>query len=347
MPVKTNSLFGKKPLAIEKRSLELPEIAEDGALVKVRACGVCGTDLNFIRDWTGEPRPLGHEISAEVLETGKNVRGVKPGDTVTVEDCSMCGVCRDCKSGRSELCRNMHTLNDYPGMGEYLVVHAGNLNVCNGLDYVSACLTEPLAVALSAVAAAEIRPGFSVMVLGAGPIGLMIAKLARITGAGFVGIAGRNDDTAAAGARLALAGKLGCGLVVKTETEDIRSAVGKYFPNGVDRVIVTSPPRTMYDAFKIIRYGGIITFLGLSFDGNHVIDFDVNAAIFNKTVLRPVFAEPAVNFPAATELIKRGLIDASLFATHFFSFDNAREVLGKTLSGEIPVIKPVFLPFGK
>jgi threonine dehydrogenase-like Zn-dependent dehydrogenase len=102
----------------------------------------------------------------------------------------------------------------------------------------------------------------------------------------------------------------------------------------------------MYDAFKIIRFGGIITFLGLSFGGKNIINFDVNAAIFNKTTLRPVFAEPAANFPASAALIKNGMVDASLFQTHFCSFDTVAETMRSVLESTAPVIKPVFLPWG-
>ncbi len=342
--MKTQSFFGKKRLHLERRCLDLPEVGEQMVLVRVLACGICGTDLNFIRDWEGDFQPLGHEISAEVVEVGAGITTIRPGDLVTVEDCSMCGTCEDCKKGHSELCRRMYTLNGFPGMGEYLVVKAANLNVFHGLDPVSASLTEPLAVALSAVLAAQMPPCGSVMVLGSGPIGLLCARVAKISGAGFVGISGRSADTPMARARLALAEKLGCDLVVKTAVEDIRETVLKHYPSGVDRVIVTSPPKSLDDAFRIIRYGGTIVFLGLSFAGENCINFDVNAAIFNKTTLKPCFAEPAIHFPTATELIRKGMIDASLFQTHTFRPDQAQEVLTATLEGSLPVIKPVFIP---
>ena len=91
--------------------------------------------------------------------------------------------------------------------------------------------------------------------------------------------------------------------------------------------------------------GGTIAFLGLSFGGDSVIPFDVNEAIFNKTTLRPVFAEPAIDFALATELIKQNKVDASLFQTHTFSFHNAKEHFAAALSGNLPVIKSVFLPW--
>jgi len=342
--MKTKSLFGKKYLDIETRELDLCPGPCD-VIVKVLACGVCGTDLNFLRDYDADYMPLGHEIAGEVILCGSEVKNVSPGMTVTVEDCSMCGSCPDCKSGHPEFCRNMHTLNGFPGMGQYVMVDAGNLNVCTGLDPVHACLTEPLAVALAAVGKADIPFNGSVMIFGAGPIGLLTAALARKRGAGFVGISARSDESPMNQARLALAGKLGCDLIVVTKKQDLVGEVRKKFPKGVDRVIVTSPPASAADAFGIIRFGGAISLLGLSFRGDHVIPLDVNAAIFNKTTINTVFAEPAVGFAAAAELIRRGIIDASLFQTHTFGFEDAQKILSANLSGSLPVIKSVFTPF--
>src|ERR1017187_8903467 len=91
--MKTNGLFGRKFLDIQERSREIGPPDEDHVIVKIHACGVCGTDVNFVRDWPDDPMPLGHEISAGVVEIGKNVRSVKPGDRVSAEDCTMCGIC--------------------------------------------------------------------------------------------------------------------------------------------------------------------------------------------------------------------------------------------------------------
>ena len=91
-------------------------------MVKVMACGVCGTDINFVRDWSGDPMALGHEIAAEVMEAGSSVKDLQPGDRVIVEDCTMCGICDACKSGHPELCRNMYSVEGQPGMGQYMSV---------------------------------------------------------------------------------------------------------------------------------------------------------------------------------------------------------------------------------
>ena len=202
--MESRGLFGKKFLDITERTMKIDSPSEDHVVVKVHACGVCGTDINFVRDWTDEPMPLGHEISAEVVEVGKNVTSVKVGDRVIVEDCTMCGICVDCKSGHPELCRNMYDMENQPGMGQYMSVRFNCLNKFEGLDYVTACLTEPLAVSLTSVLLAEVPIGGSVVVLGNGPLGLMAARLARARGLPARGAAPRSaqGDGSGAGRRL-------------------------------------------------------------------------------------------------------------------------------------------------
>jgi len=344
--LKSRGLWGKKFLDIQERVTEIGPPDEDHVIVKVHACGVCGTDINFVRDWEDEPMALGHEIAAEVIEVGKNVTSVKPGDRVIVEDCTMCGICENCKSGHPEFCRNMYDMEGQPGMGEYMSVRFNSLDKFEGLDYVSASLTEPLAVSLTAVLNAEIPLGGTVLVLGPGPLGLMCATLAKLRGASFVGITGLPADNPREKARLDLAKELGCDLTIEVGKQDVEDEIKTRFPNGVDRVIVSSPPRSIYDAFKVIRFGGIITYFGLHFGGKNVIDVDINDMIFRKITLRPTFAEPAINFPISNRLLKDGLVDASQLVTHTFGFGDAKEVMGAVIDGSQPIIKAVMLPNG-
>ena len=340
----SRGLYGKKYLDIEERTIDIGAPDEDHVIVKVKACGVCGTDINFVRDWESGHMPLGHEISGEVVDVGKNVTDVKPGDSVIVEDCTMCGVCTDCKSGHPEFCRNMYDMESQPGMGEYLSVRYNCLNRYEGLDHVSACLTEPLAVSLTAVENAHIPLGGSVVVLGPGPLGLMAAKVAKLRGAGFVAITGLPADNPRERARLDLARQFGCDMVIEAVGNSIEEKIKEVFPNGVDRVIVSSPPESMYDAFKIIRFGGIITYFGLHFGGKNVIDLDVNDMIFRKISLIPTFAEPAINFPVSNRLLREGLVDAKKLITHTFSFENTKTTFESVINGSEPVIKAVMLP---
>lgn len=339
--MRSKGLFGRKYLDIQVREREIGPLAEDNVLVQVKACGVCGTDINFVRDWEDEHMPLGHEIAAEVVAVGSNVSSVKPGDRVIVEDCSMCGVCENCKSGNPQFCREMFSMNGQPGMGEYLSVRYNCLDKFEGLDYVSASLTEPLAVSLTAVMNAEIPLGGSVVVLGDGPLGLMAAKLAKLRGAGFVAITGLPADNERDKARLAAAANFGCDIAIEVGKQSVEDEILGRFANGVNRVIVTAPPASMYDALKIIRFGGIITFLGLHFGGGNMIEIDVNDLIFRKIRLIPTFAEPAIYFPVSNTLLREGIVDAGLLVTHTFGFQNARDTMNAVVSGSEPIIKAV------
>jgi threonine dehydrogenase-like Zn-dependent dehydrogenase len=342
--MQSRGLFGKGRLEISERTREVPPPGQEQVVVKVHACGVCGTDVNFVRDWADEPMPLGHEISAEVVEAGTGVTTVKPGDRVIVEDCTMCGVCEDCKSGRPQLCRNMYGLDGQPGMGEYLSVRFNSLDRYEGLDHLSACLTEPLAVAITSVLNAQVPPGGSVAVLGPGPLGLMSARVARLCGAGYVAIVGLPAESPRERARLALAGRMGCDDVLQSGRQDVEAEIKRRFPKGVDRVIVSSPPESLADALRIIRFGGIVTFYGLDFGGRSTVKVDINDLIFRKITLVPTFAEPAINFPVALRLLREGLVDAGALVTHTFGFDAAREIFTGIVDGSLPAVKAVMLP---
>ena len=342
----SKGLYGKKYLDIQVREHEIAAPGDDHVIVKVHACGVCGTDLHFVGDWTDEHVALGHEIAAEVLEVGKNVVGLAPGDRVIIEDVSMCGICEDCKSGHPEFCRNLFSIEGQPGMGQYMSVRYNSCVKFEGLDYVSACLTEPLAVSLTSVINADIPLGGSVLVLGPGPLGLMAAQLAKLRGAGFVAITGLAADNPREKARLAAAPEFGCDMVIEIGKQDVEEEIKRRFPKGVDRVIVSAPPKSMPDALKVIRYGGLITFFGIHLGGQSTVNIDINDLIFRKITLVPTFAEPAINFPISNRLLKDGLVDASKIVTHTFGFDDAVATITANVDGSLPIIKAVMLPNG-
>ena len=344
--MKSRAVYAKGQMDFEIREEEVGPPANREVVVKVHACGICGTDVNFARDWAEDYMPLGHEIAAEIVEVGKDVPNLKVGDKVIVEDCTMCGVCENCKTGNVFFCRNMYDLGGKPGMANYMCVRQNSCVPFDGLDYKYASLTEPLAVSLTAVLNAEIPLDGSVAVLGPGPLGLMAAQVAKLRGASFVALTGLNRKTAREKARMDLAPDYGADLVIEAETESVEEKIKAKFPNGVDRVIVTSPPKSMYDALKIIRFGGIITFLGLHFGGQDSIELSINDLVFNKTTLRPTFAEPAINFPLSNHLLAEGLVDPTKLITHTPSLDELKDTIASIISGDKPIVKAVCLPNG-
>jgi len=342
--MKTIGLYGRKYLEIEEREMEVRSPGHEEVIVRVLACGICGTDLNFVRQWTGPAMALGHELAGEVVEVGAGVRTVSVGDQVIVEDCTLCGTCAACKGGRPDLCRTMFGLEGQSGMGQYLCLRHNSLIKYEGLEATHACLTEPLAVCLNAVLAARIPFQGSVAVLGSGPLGLMTARVAKLQGAGFVALTGVNTRTPLGRARLARAERLGLDRVIDAGESGWENAIRDVCPGGVDRVIVSSPPESINDALKIVGYGGTITFFGLHFGGRNTINVDINDLIFRKVTLQPFFAEPAINFHGALDLLKKGLVPAAEIVSHVRGVKEARRTLAGIVEGAEPVIKAVLLP---
>ncbi|MGA2762140.1 MAG: alcohol dehydrogenase catalytic domain-containing protein [Spirochaetia bacterium] len=342
--MKSKGIYGKKFLDIEVREREIAPARGQRVVVKVMACGVCGTDLNLVRDWAGDAMALGHEIAAEVVEVGSDVTDLRAGDRVVVEDCTMCGICDSCKSGRPDLCRNMHSVEGQPGMGQYMSVLRNSLIKCEGMDFRTACLTEPLAVSLTSVITADIPLGGSVLVLGNGPLGLMSALLARQRGASFVAMAGRSPDTPLRSARMRAAEDAGFDMVVDSGRESVPERVKSRIPSGMDRVIVSAPPQSLPDALAAVRFGGRIIFYGLHLGGKNVVPIDVNELIFRKISLVPAFAEPAINFPLSLQLLREGRIDAGKVITHTFGLAEAAGAMAAMVNGTLPAIKSVIIP---
>jgi len=342
--MKTTGLFGRKYLQLEERETELGAPAFEEALVEIHACGVCGTDLNFLKQWEGEPMPLGHELAGEIVAAGAGVPGFKPGDRVVLEDCSLCGVCADCKNGRADLCRNMHTLNHQSGMGRYMRVRYNHLVPFTDIPFEEACLTEPLSVCVNSVLTARIPFNGTVAVLGCGPLGLMTARVARLYGAGRVFLTEADTGSLVGQARVEKARAWGFDQIIDARAEDVEAAVKKHCPDGVDRVIVSSPPESIHDALKIIRYGGVITFYGLHFGGRSRIEVDINDLVFRKITLQPYFPEPAINFRISLDLIRTGRVPVRDLISHTFTRAGARDLFTSIIEGTKPVIKAVMRP---
>lgn len=337
-------LFGRKYVQVELREYELGPVGPNEALVEVRASGVCGTDLNFLRDSEDGFHAMGHELSGVVLETGSLVRNVRPGDKVVVEDVAACGTCRDCQEGRIHLCRNLLSGEGRPGLATHVRIHANCLVPFDGLSFEAASLAEPLAVGITASVESDIPLGGSVVVFGHGPIGLLAARCAVLRGAGLVAVVGTERDTPLGAKRLAVAESLGCALTLESRKADVAAEIRKVLPAGADRVIVTSPPRTVPEALKCVRFGGRVSVLGIDFSGNETVPVNVNDLVFGKVDLKGVIAEPAMYFPTALRLLASKAVDPDLFQTHFCTFSDLAPTLRDVLERKIPAVKVCLRP---
>jgi len=335
--------FARSPFDFQIRDIEPREPGPDEVLVRVKACGLCGTDLHFARDWQGDYQPLGHEIAAEVVEVGSENIPYEPGNRVIVEDVAQCGICEHCKSGKPYLCRNMYDLGGQPGMAEMMTVNYHLLEPFDGIEWAHASLVEPMAVAWNTVLNGRIPLGGSVVVTGPGPIGLMCVYLAKMRGAGKVLLVGSSRKRTRGRVRLEAGEKLGADAVVEALEVDAAEAVKKVFPEGADSVLVTSSPNTLPKSLDMVRFGGTVSFIGIDLGGRNTVPIDVNKLVFGKISLIPTFAEPAQNFPDTIRVLKSGRFDASLLVNRTFSFDELREVFLTSDRGEAPILKAVLL----
>ena len=183
----------EKPGEFILKEKEAPVRKENEALLQINKVGICGTDLHAYagnQAFFTYPRILGHELASEVLEIGENERGIKAGDKVVVMPYVSCGKCIACRNGKTNCCTNISVLGVHGdgGMQEQITVPSNILLKANNLSNDQMAIVEPLAIGAHAVRRADIKPGETVAVVGCGPIGIGIMKLAQIAGAKVVAI---------------------------------------------------------------------------------------------------------------------------------------------------------------
>lgn len=183
----------EKPGDFQLKEKEAPVRKENEALLQINKVGICGTDIHAYggnQAFFTYPRILGHELASEVLEIGENERGIKAGDKVVVMPYISCGKCIACRNGKTNCCTNITVLGVHGdgGMQEQITVPADILLLANNLSDDQMAIVEPLAIGAHSIRRANVQPGETVVVVGCGPIGIGIMKLAQIEGAKVIAI---------------------------------------------------------------------------------------------------------------------------------------------------------------
>ena len=264
-----NALLLKEYMNLELVQMPNPEIGPQDVLVRVRACGICGSDVHGLDGKTGRripPLVMGHEAAGEVVETGAQVHDLKPGDRVTFDSTVYCGQCFFCARGDVNLCDNREVLGVSPGpyrrhgaFAEYVAVPRRIMyRLPDNLSYEQAALIEAVSVAVHAVGITPVRLGDTAVVVGAGMIGLLTVQSVRLAGASQI-IAIDPDDS-----RLKLALDMGATTVVNPKNEDAVSVIherseGRGADIALECVGATDPIRT---AIAGVRKGGAVTLVG-------------------------------------------------------------------------------------
>ncbi len=225
--MKAAVLRGARQITVEE--VPYPRLEPGGVIIKVRACGICGSDLHLYRHAPAEPVRMGHEFSGDVVEVGANIKGVRVGDRLAAMCGEGCGICFWCKQGQWLKCKEMKLLG-YGGpdgaYAEYVSVPHLELGIYaallpESLSYEAGATAEPLSVALYAVDRSRPHPNDTIVVIGAGIIGLCIVRVLRARGINHVIVSGRREG------RLRLAREGGAEAVVDATKGDIVATVKK------------------------------------------------------------------------------------------------------------------------
>lgn len=304
---------------LEVKTVEDPVPGEHEALIRVKAAGICGTDLHIQEDrfHYNPPVILGHEFSGEVLTVGKSVSGYKAGDRVVAEPHrGGCGACRYCLTGEVEVCRDKRAIG-YKIDGCFcslVVLPATSLHrIPENVTYEQAALTEPLAVVVKAVLERTvIEPEDFVVVLGSGPIGLLAAAAARAEGARAVMITGTDGDEKL---RLPTARRMGIDYAVNIQKEDpVAKVIALTRGVGADVVIEASGAApAIRQAFDLIKIDGRICGLGLS--GREHVELPWDLAIKKAARLICSFSSNWTSWELALSLLAGGKVNVDPLIT--------------------------------
>ncbi len=314
---------------IEVEDIEKPQAGAGELLVKVKACAICGGDLRTYRFGHKAIKPpivLGHEIAGVIEEVGEGISRYKVGDRVIVAPGIGCGECSYCLSGHQNLCYHRKTIAHHydGGFAEYIkipanAVRAGNVNfIPDEVDYLSASLAEPLACVINGQEALDIKLGNTVAVIGAGPIGLMHAELARASGAGKVFLLNRSKK------RLESAKALGYDAYINTsEGDPVQAVLDLTNGQGADVTIVTAGSAEAQNMGIQMtgKMGKTCMFAGLPKDTPN-LTFDVNFIHYRQIGIYGTFSSAPRHNALAIEMIRSGKINADRILTHAVSLED-------------------------
>src|SRR5689334_15847578 len=306
-----NALLLKEYKHLEMVEMPRPEIGADDVLIRVRTCGICGSDVHGLDGSTGRripPLVMGHEAAGEVVETGPEARDLKPGDRVTFDSTIYCGRCYHCGRGEVNLCDNRQVLGVSPGeyrrhgaFAEYVAVPRRIVyKLPDNLSYESAALIEAVSVAVHAVNLTPVVLGETGVVVGSGMIGILSIQALRAAGCARV-IAVDVDE-----GRLTMARQMGATAAVNGKTADPVAAIqemtgGRGADLALECVGAQEPIRT---AIHAVRKGGSVTLVG---NVSPKIEIPLQVVVSRQIRLQGSCASSG-EYPASMELMASGAI---------------------------------------
>ena len=322
--------------AFETREMPQRPLAEGEVLLKVAACGICGTDVHIYHGDKGSaevtpPVILGHELSGTVAQVGAGVTRLKPGDRVAVDPNRYCGECHYCNIGKKQLCSNLFAVgvNRDGGFAEYCYVPEDQCYpLSDGVPLEYGAMAEPLACCIHGIDRAKIRLGDTVLVIGGGAIGLLMVQLAKQSGASLVIL------SEPAAIRRATGRQIGADGVIDPSCEDVSERLRQLTgTDGVDVVIeCVGNTAATAQAFEAAKRGATILLFSVPKAGAiHSLSLE---EVYQKelTILGSMI-NPDTH-QRAVDLINRGRIQLEPIITHRFPLEQVKEAILMQMSGQ-------------
>ena len=326
----------------EIKEVARPEIAKDEILLRVKATSICGTDTKIIRNGhrklrDGEQIVLGHEFAGVIEQIGSAVEGFTEGQAIGVAPNWGCGRCKPCQRGMANYCAEYHAFGithdgshtQWVRIPSEAIVQGNILPLPGDVSWSGVSLAEPLSCVLGGQTAARLSVGESVLVYGAGPMGLLHILAARAAGAAVIVAADPNAE------RLTVARKLGATHTVQSNVEDIRSRVNEITDRqGLDVVITAVPiPEIVPEGLSILGiFGRLCLFAGLPKD-RAIVGLDGNLIHYKNLSVTGTTGGCNADYAKALGLITSGAVPVEGIISHRFQLDQLSEAYETALAG--------------
>ncbi|MBO0995364.1 zinc-binding alcohol dehydrogenase family protein [Bacillus sp. SD088] len=330
------SIVCEEPHRLRMKEIPFPTKKVGEALIRIKRIGVCGTDLHAYKGnqpYFTYPRILGHELSGLIIEIDQNDAGLEVGDSVSVIPYLHCGSCIACRNGKTNCCTSLSVIGVHQdgGMCEVLSVPVQNLVKAEGITLDQAAIMEPLAIGAHAVRRSAVREGETVLVIGAGPIGLGVMAFAKQQGARVIAMDVNEERLQFCKAWAQVAATIQAG-------EQSVSILEEQISGDLPTIVfdATGNVHSMEAAFQYVAHGGKLIYVGLV--ENKIRFFDPD---FHKKELALLGSRNATSedFDYVLKNLQTGVIKSRDYITHHCSFNEVLNQFGHWLLPESKVIK--------
>jgi L-iditol 2-dehydrogenase len=324
-----------------------PEIGDEDVLVRVRACGICGSDIHGYDGSTGRripPLVMGHEAAGVIERAGTAVRGFEAGDRVTFDSTVSCGKCNFCRDGQINLCDNRTVLGvscgDYRRHGafaEYVSVPARILyKLPDGLPFERAALIEAVSIAVHAVSRHVPKPDDAVLVVGSGMIGVLVVQVLRAKGCRNIIAVDVDAD------KLALAMRVGATRTLNAKDIDVPAAVRELTGGqGADASFeVVGHGATVMNAIRSLRKGGTVVLIG---NLSPRVEIPLQEVVSREISVLGSCASSG-EYPQCIELLASGAVDVEPLISLKASLDEAPGLFERLYGGDKQLMKVIIQP---